>query len=112
MMNIGMPSIIIKMLRQKFDQQWSVRKTESTDAEQERMMGLIQPTHVHLDARLNGATLAVQDIMNLKVGDVLSLDQPIEKPIDLILNGKMKFEGLIVSNGRRRSHLIAGTRAG
>ena len=30
MMNIGLPSIIIKMLRQKFDQQWSVRKSEST----------------------------------------------------------------------------------
>jgi len=26
--NIGMPSIIIKMLRQKFDQQWSVRRTD------------------------------------------------------------------------------------
>ena len=26
MMNIAMPSIIIKMMRQKFDQQWSVRK--------------------------------------------------------------------------------------
>src|SRR6266705_5705194 len=26
MMNIGIPSIIVKMLRQKFDQQWSVRK--------------------------------------------------------------------------------------
>ena len=30
MMNIAMPSIIIKMMRQKFDQQWSVRKTQST----------------------------------------------------------------------------------
>src|SRR2546421_9706892 len=28
MMNIGIPSIIVKMLRHKFDQQWSLRKTE------------------------------------------------------------------------------------
>src|SRR5437879_653481 len=33
MMNIGIPSIIVKMLRQKFDQQWSVRKTEATEEE-------------------------------------------------------------------------------
>ena len=33
MMNIAMPSIIIKMMRQKFDQQWSLRKSASTDQE-------------------------------------------------------------------------------
>ena len=31
MMNIGIPSIVVKMLRHKLDQQWSVRKTESTE---------------------------------------------------------------------------------
>ena len=34
MMNIAMPSIVIKMMRQKFDQQWSVRKTHASEAEQ------------------------------------------------------------------------------
>jgi hypothetical protein len=29
MMNIAMPSIIIKMMRQQFDQQWSLRKSAS-----------------------------------------------------------------------------------
>jgi flagellar motor switch protein FliM len=33
MMKIAMPSIVIKMMRQKFDQQWPVRKFESTDSE-------------------------------------------------------------------------------
>src|SRR5947209_7471526 len=37
MMNLGIPSIVIKMLRQKFDQQWSVRKTQATEAEQARV---------------------------------------------------------------------------
>jgi flagellar motor switch protein FliM len=61
---------------------------------------------IHLDARLGGATLAVQDLMDLKAGEVLSLDQPIDKPIDLIVNGKLKFEGQVVSNGHNRSLLI------
>jgi hypothetical protein len=34
MMNIAIPSIIIKMMRQKFDQQWSLRKSAPTEAEQ------------------------------------------------------------------------------
>ena len=60
MMNIGIPSIIVKMLRQKFDQQWSVRKTQSTDEEHARMLRLIRPAQIHLDARLQGPTVGVQ----------------------------------------------------
>ncbi len=37
MMNIAMPSIVIKMMRQKFDQQWSVRKTHASAGEQARV---------------------------------------------------------------------------
>ena len=36
MMNIAMPSIIIKMMRQKFDQQWSLRKSASTESRSRR----------------------------------------------------------------------------
>ncbi len=42
MMNIAMPSIIVKMMRQKFDQQWSLRKSASTELEQSRILGLIR----------------------------------------------------------------------
>ena len=38
MMNIAMPSIVIKMMRQKFDQQWSVRKTHASEVEQRRVL--------------------------------------------------------------------------
>ena len=56
MMNIGIPSIIVKMLRQKFDQQWSVRKTQATEEEHARVLRLIRPAIIHLDARLQGPT--------------------------------------------------------
>src|SRR5580704_18851682 len=42
MMNIAMPSIVIKMMRQKFDQQWSLRKSASTDQEQSRVLKLLK----------------------------------------------------------------------
>jgi len=106
MVNIGMPSIIIKMLRQKFDQQWSVRKTESTPAERERVMRLLRPARVHADVRLEGMRLPVEDLANLEAGDVLCFDQPVGRPVHLILNGKLKFRGQIVSNGRNRCVLI------
>ncbi|MCP5114545.1 MAG: flagellar motor switch protein FliM, partial [bacterium] len=106
MMNIGVPSIIIKMLRQKFDQQWSLRKTESTDDEQVRVLNLIQAARFHVDARLNGPTLKVEDMMNLKAGDVLTFDFPVDRPLLLEINGKARYKGQVVDNGRKRSFVL------
>jgi len=106
MMNIGMPSIIVKMLRHKFDQQWSVRKTDSTEAEQTRMLNLVKPTHLRLDARLEGPALDMQDLMRLQPGDVLTFDYPVSRPAKLLVNGHVKYEGHVVATGKRKSFLI------
>ncbi len=106
MMNIGMPSIIIKMLRQKFDLQWSMRKSESTLEEQARILNLIKPATLHIDARLNGPTLRVDDLMRLEEGDVLTFDYMVQKPLDLTVNGKLKFKGSTAALGRKKAFQI------
>ena len=80
MMNIGVPSIIVKMLRQKFDQQWSVRRSESTEQEQVRILRLIKDAMIHIDARLEGPTMTVEEMLELSEGDVLTFDYPIGRP--------------------------------
>ena len=107
MMNIAMPSIIIKMMRQKFDQQWSVRKSESTDAERQRIFGLIREASVHLDTRLEGPTLALRDLLRLEEGDVLTFDYPVPRPVNCIVNGKLKYKGQVVTTGRKRAFRIS-----
>jgi len=110
MMNIGVPSIIIKMLRQKFDQQWSLRKTESTAEEQECVLRLIQAVELQLDARLAGQRLRVEDMLDLGVGDVVVFDHAIERALDLEFNGKPRFKGQVVENGRKRAFLLGELR--
>ncbi len=105
-MNIGIPSIIIKMLRQKFDQQWSVRKSEMTADEQARIFRLIAPSAFHMDARLQGPTISVDDMLSLKIGDVIQFDYTTEKPIDLILNGRKKYRGHVVPSGRKKAFAV------
>src|SRR5579864_168131 len=68
MMNMAMPAIIIKMMRHKFEQQWSVRKAESSEHEQERMMRFVNQATVALDGRLEGANFTVEDLLNLDEG--------------------------------------------
>ncbi len=99
MMNIAMPSIIIKMMRQKFDQQWSVRKSESTAIEQARILELIRPARLSLDARIEGPKLRLEDLIHLEEGDVLSFDYPVERSINGKINGALKFKGRIISTG-------------
>jgi flagellar motor switch protein FliM len=106
MMNIGIPSIVVKMLRNKFDQQWSLRKSESTEQEQERVLRLIRPAQMHLDGRLSGPTLRVMDLMDLKEDDVLTFDYPVGRFVDLSVNGKLKFRGRIVTTGSKRAFQI------
>ncbi len=106
LMNIGMPSIIIKMLRQKFDQQWSMRKTESTENEQERIFRLVRPATMHLDARLEGPTLSVEDMLQLECGDILTFDFPVDRPLDLKINNRLKFRGHVVSTGRKKAFSV------
>ena len=103
MMNIGIPSIIVKMLRHRFDQQWSVRRSQSTDQEQARILRLIKKATLNLDGRLNGPTLRVEDLMDLAEGDVLTFDYPVNRPLDFFLNGKLKYSGHIVSTGKKRA---------
>ena len=106
MMNIGLPSIVIKMLRQKFDQQWSVRKGESTDAEQARVLRLIKPAKTSVDTRLQGPTLSVEDLLRLEEGDVLTFDYPVDKPVNTLINGKLKMLGQVVNSGRKKAFLV------
>jgi flagellar motor switch protein FliM len=106
MMNIAVPSIIAKMMRQKFDQQWSMRRTQSTEAEQAGMLARIRPSTLGLDVRLRGPRLLARDLLRLAEGDVLTFDFPLGRRMDGLINGELRFGGQIVDAGRRRGFLV------
>src|SRR5262249_54589579 len=102
-LNMGIPSMIVKMLRQKFDQQWSVRRTQSTEDDHYRLLRLGWPSGLRLDARLAGATFRVDSLLAMKEGDVLGFDYPVETPLDFVVNGKRKYRGVIVEAHNKRA---------
>ncbi len=106
MMNIAMPSIVIKMMRQKFDQQWSVRKTTASEAEQSRVLRLLRGASLTLEARLEGPRLSVRDFLALEEGQLLAFDFPLDQPVDLLVNGTEKFRAQMVSTGKKRACLV------
>jgi flagellar motor switch protein FliM len=91
------------MLRQKFDAHRTVRKTQATEEEHARILRLIRPGWLRLDARLNGPTLAVPELLEMKEGDVLTFDYPVTRPLDLTVNNSLKFQGEVVGLGIKRA---------
>jgi flagellar motor switch protein FliM len=106
MMNIAMPSIIIKMMRQKFDQQWTLRKSASTEQEQTRVLNLLRTAQLPSEVLLAGPQLLLRDLMNLNEGDILSFEFPTQRPLDLMLNGQLKYHGEIVNAGHRAAFRV------
>lgn len=105
MMNLGIPSIIVKMLRHRFDQQWSSRKT-ITEEETANLLRLLKPVPFQVDARLTGPQIRVSDFLELKDGDVLSFNVGAHQPLDLIVNGALKFRGSVTAQSHRRAFAI------
>ncbi|MDZ7637943.1 MAG: flagellar motor switch protein FliM [Bryobacterales bacterium] len=103
MLNFGVPAIIVKMLRQKFDQRWSVRKSEATEEEVARMAGLATASRMKVSAQLQGPTISVRNILKMQVGDVIAFDYPATRPIQVLLNGKPKFEAHLATSGNKKA---------
>ena len=106
MMNIGIPSMVIKALRDKFSQQWMMRRSEPTNQDQSRIFNLIKSAQVNVESRLAGPIVKMKDLMDVKVDDVLVFDFPVGRPLALYLNGDHKYSGQIVSTGRKRAFQI------
>jgi flagellar motor switch protein FliM len=106
MMNIGIPSNIVKLLRQKFEQQWNMRKNSATEDEAARLLASVKPVSIHLESRLQGSTVSMRDLLQLQTGDILAFDLSIDKPADLLLNGLAKFQGKVVAHGRKKAMSI------
>jgi flagellar motor switch protein FliM len=110
MMNIALPSIVIKMMRQKFDQQWSVRKTLASEGEQARFLTMLRDASMTLEARLDGMELSVQNLLDLTEGHLVVFDRSIHAPIDLVVNGREQYSGQIAGTASKRAFVIERAR--
>jgi len=49
---------------------------------------------------LGETNLALKDLLNLEVGDVIRLDNPIDQPVEILVGAKKQFVGLIGKSGK------------
>lgn len=63
---------------------------------------------VRFDVWLEGVSLELRDLVQLREGYVIKFDYPTERSLQSSLNGVNGFPGQVVSTGRKRAFLIQG----
>lgn len=107
-MSLAIPSNVIKMMRQKSDQNWAARRLESSPGRQAQILRALKPSMLDMEVLLEGPTIGMRELLGLKPGDLLVLDHGIQRPLRLTVNGICKFEGkLLTSNGRKSLQIEA-----
>ncbi len=107
MMNFGVPAVVVKMMGQKLEQQWSGRRSSADQGASRRMESILKSVEVPLEARISGGSLRVRDLLDLSAEDILSLGTPVARPVKVSVSGTKKFSGHVVAAGLRRAVKIS-----
>lgn len=81
-------------------------KAAELGASTETTLELMMPVKVSVDVWLDGSQMLLGDLLQLREGQVVKLDHPVERSATCSLNGKLSFMGQIVSTGARRAFLV------
>ena len=80
-------------------------EAQATDIRQK--LALLEEAGVSLEVRLDGPKLPVADLMNLKPGQVIKLDYPLDQPLRCLVNHTLALEGTVVGSGKKRGFQVA-----
>jgi flagellar motor switch protein FliM len=106
-MNLCIPARTLKTLRNKFDQQWSVRRQKPAVNEPERLLELVKPVSVPVSGEIRNSKLTVDDLLKVAPGDIIELNERIGDPVFLCVGGIEKFVGRIVQRRGKKAFEIS-----
>ncbi len=107
MLNLCIPSAMLKMNRAGFDQQKRHRTPDTGESETEKISGLLRCARITLASEIRDQALAVEDLAHLGVGDIIQLNHAVGDSIQLRIGGVPKFCGRIVARRGKRAFEIS-----
>lgn len=104
MINICIPHIVLEPIVPKLTAHyWMQAGTKERDPETyDELSKLVRDVDVTAKAILGHATISLKDLLYLKPGDLMSLEQSIEDPLQLVINDEPKMH---VQVGKRNKKL-------
>ena len=107
MMNLCVPSRMLKTNRHRFAQQWNIRRQKVLGSDAEKILGLLQPASVALSGELRDSSLSVEDLLTISVGDVVQLTRRAGDPVLLCVAGVAKFQGRMIARRGKKAFEIS-----
>jgi flagellar motor switch protein FliM len=107
MMNLCVPSRMLKTNRHRFAQQWNIRRQKVLGSDAEKILGLLQPASIALSSELRDTSLSVEDLLKISVGDVIQLTRRVGDPILLCVAGVAKFQGRMIARRGKKAFEIS-----
>jgi flagellar motor switch protein FliM len=104
--NVAFPSITLKMMGQRFDQQWTAHKTENPATELAIKQKLAENLRVTVDCEVSGLSIRLQDLLSLSPGEVYAGPSALDGRLDILVNGRPKFKATLASEANRRVAVI------
>lgn len=104
MINICIPHIVLEPIIPKLSAHyWMQSGTKERDPESyTKLSGHLHEIKVDTKAILGKTRISLSELLFLKKGDLISLNQPIEKPLELVINDEPK---MYVQVGRRNKRV-------
>ncbi|MBP1601243.1 MAG: flagellar motor switch protein FliM [Acidobacteria bacterium] len=107
MMNICVPSRMLKTNRHRFAQQWNIRRQKVLGSEAEKILGLLQPASIPMTGELRDSSLTVEDLLKISIGDVIQLTGRVGDPALLCIAGVAKFQGRMIARRGKKAFEIS-----
>ncbi|MBT9139416.1 MAG: Flagellar motor switch protein FliM [Syntrophomonadaceae bacterium] len=83
----------VEPIKEKLYSAFSADRDELDIKWLERLKERLRETSLILTGKLGGARVTVQDVIDLKVGDVITLDKGVDEDIDILAEETPKFKG-------------------
>ncbi len=92
-MNLCWPSSLLESFASKLyaESYFKERTQETSEEEWKRLKESVEDSMLELSVVVGKAKLRLQELLNLENGDVIMLDNHVDEPVELYVNGKRKF---------------------
>ena len=96
-MNICLPSRMLKVIRNRFDQQWTSRRQKTAASEAGKIIALLRTAELSVTGEMRDNSLTVDDLLKVSEGDIIQLNRSLGDPLLLCVGGIPKFQGYLVA---------------
>jgi flagellar motor switch protein FliM len=99
-LNICIPATTIEAVSGSFTKSWQKTRRDMTPPERHALQTNLGRLSLGVDASID-STLSAGEFMRLRLGDVIALEHPVSKPIEVRVNGRTKFRGSPLADATR-----------